>query len=116
MGLRCSSPSKPQAGEMLAAFRSGRSIGADTLRVEVLNGNGTAGAAGVMSRQLEQLGFEVGAVGNAGRSDYTQTTVLVPSGSSAGDEIVAALGFGVVTVGDVDNGYDAIVIVGSDAS
>ena len=31
------------------------------------------------------------------------------------EAIVAALGFGVVQVGTVDNGYDAVVIVGADA-
>ena len=87
---------EPDAGEMLTAFRSGDSIANETLRVEVLNGNGTAGAAGEMSQRLEQLGFEVGAIGNAGRDDFAQTTVLVPSGSNAGDRIVQALGFGVV--------------------
>ena len=107
---------EPDAGEMLAAFRSGQSIATATIRVEVLNGNGTAGAAGEMSQQLEQLGFEVGAIGNAERSDYLETTIVVPSGTDAGDRIVEALGFGVVTVGDVDNGYDAVVIVGGDAS
>jgi hypothetical protein len=30
--------------------------------------------------------------------------------------ITSELGFGVVEFGDVDNGYDAVVIVGADAS
>ena len=44
------------------------------------------------------------------------TTVIVPEGSRSGDLIVWALGFGEVETGDVDNGYDAVVIVGHDAS
>jgi hypothetical protein len=41
---------------------------------------------------------------------------VVPEGSEDGDAIVSALGFGVVEFGAVDNGFDAVVIVGSDAS
>jgi hypothetical protein len=40
----------------------------------------------------------------------------VPDGSTDGDEIIEALGFGVVRFGTVDNGVDAVVIVGGDAT
>jgi polyisoprenyl-teichoic acid--peptidoglycan teichoic acid transferase len=107
---------QPEADAMLANFRAGTSLASQPLRVEVLNGNGTAGAAGEMSDHLESLGFQVAAVGNAGSSTYEETTVIVPSGSDAGYQITAALGFGVVEFGTVDNRYDAVVIVGADAS
>jgi LCP family protein required for cell wall assembly len=107
---------QPEADAMLANFRSGSPFATQPLRVEVLNGNGTAGAAGDMSRTLESHGFQVGAVGNADSSTYQQTTVIVPEGSEDGSTITSALGFGVVQFGSVDNGYDAVVIVGSDAS
>lgn len=106
---------EPDAGEMLAAFRAGQSLGESPLRLEVLNGNGVRGAAGEMSRTLEAKGFDVESIGDAASDDYQRTTVVVPEGSSAGDAIIAALGFGVVEVGAVDNGYDASVIVGADA-
>lgn len=107
---------QPEADEMLAEFRGGEAVADRPLRLEVLNGNGSAGAAGEMAGELESLGFQVESVGNAGSSSYEQTTVMVPEGSDDGEAIVSALGFGVVTFGSVDNGYDAVVIVGSDAS
>lgn len=106
---------EPEASEMLAEFRSGSVQTETTLRVAVLNGNGTAGAAGDMSQRLESLGITVASVGNSGRNDYEQTTVVVPEGSEDGAAIVSALGFGVVEHGSVDNEVDAVVIVGSDA-
>lgn len=107
---------QPEADAMLANFRAGRALAEQPIRVEVLNGNGTAGAASEMSQRLVSLGFEVESIGNSGRSDYSQTTVIVPEGSDDGATITSALGFGVVEFGSVDNGYDALVIVGADAS
>lgn len=106
---------EPAAGAMLANFRSGADLGTEPLRLEVLNGNGVKGAAGAMSRTLESKGFHVMSIGDAGSSDYEFTTVVVPEGSDSGEAVVGALGFGVVQVGTVDNAYDAVVIVGSDA-
>lgn len=107
---------QPEADAMLADFRRGEILSDEPLRLEVLNGNGTTGSAGEMSERLESMGFEVASVGNAGSSSYEETTVVVPEGSDDGSAIVSALGFGVVSFGSVDNGYDAVVIVGSDAS
>ena len=107
---------QPEADAMLANFRSGSDLASQPLRVEVLNGNGTAGAANEMSQRLQTLGFQVESIGNADSSSYQETTVIVPEGSDDGETITSALGFGVVQFGGVDNGYDAVVIVGSDAS
>lgn len=112
---------QPEADTMLANFRSGRPLtdqasAEQPLQLRVLNGNGTSGAAGEMSQRLEALGFQVAGIGNADSSAYQQTTVIVPEGSDDGATITSALGFGVVEFGVVDNGYDAVVIVGADAS
>lgn len=107
---------EPEAGEMLASFRSGTDVIATPLRLEVLNGNGSVGAASDMSDRLETLGFTVASVGNAGANSYDVTTVVVPEGSDDGEKVIAALGFGVVEVGSVDSDVDAVVIVGADAS
>jgi LCP family protein required for cell wall assembly len=107
---------EPEASEMLAAFQTGTVSVDRSLTLEVLNGSSRNGAAGEMSDRLQGLGFEVASVGNAGSNGYGQTIVIVPAGSDDGDAIVSALGFGVVEFGSVDNGYDAVVIVGSDAS
>lgn len=116
-GMSVVVPQEPEASEMLASFRAGQQLTSDQpLRLQVLNGNGIAGAAGEIARLLEDEGFVVAAIGDAERKDYRQTTVIVPQGSEKGDEILTALGFGVVSPGSVDNEYDAIVIVGADAS
>lgn len=107
---------QPEADVMLANFEAGRALAEQPIRVQVLNGNGVAGAAGDMSRRLESLGFSVEGIGNAERNDYGQTVVIVPEGSEDGSMITSELGFGVVEFGSVDNGYDAVVIVGSDFS
>ena len=107
---------EPEAGAMLANFRVGAPLASQQLRLQVLNGNGIVGAAGKVSRALESNGFTVESIGDAEAATYSQTVVLVPQGSFNGNRIVAALGFGVVQVGIVDNGYDAVVITGADAS
>jgi len=50
-------------------------IPASTLRVDVENGSGVAGAARLVAADLQKAGFTIGAVGNADRSDYTATEI-----------------------------------------
>lgn len=106
---------QPDADQMIQAFKAGSLAVEHPLRVQVLNGNGVSGSAGKMSEALEESGFEVGSIGNASSRDYAETTIMVPAGSVDGATIAHELGFGVVAFGDVDNGYDAVVIVGADA-
>jgi hypothetical protein len=108
---------EPESSAMIDGFLSGvETIESAPLRVQVLNGNGIAGAASAMSERLAESGFEIAGVGNAEARDYATTTIVVPDGSTAGDQIMGQIGFGVVQIGTVDNGYDAVVIVGADAS
>jgi LCP family protein required for cell wall assembly len=108
---------EPEASATIEGFLTGiMTIDQGPLRVQVLNGNGVNGAAGDMSDRLADAGYEIAGIGNADERDYSVTTVLVPQGSHAGEEIIGQLGFGVVRYGAVDNGYDAVVIVGADAS
>ncbi|HEU5111926.1 MAG TPA: LCP family protein [Acidimicrobiia bacterium] len=108
---------EPEASAMIDGFLSGvETIESAPLRIQVLNGNGIAGAASAMSERLAESGFEIAGVGNAEARDYATTTIVVPDGSTAGDRIIGQIGFGVVQIGTVDNGYDAVVIVGADAS
>ncbi len=106
---------EPEATEMIDDFVAGLSTASAPIRVQVLNGNGVSGAAAEMSLKLEDAGFEIVAVGDASTKDYDTTTVVAPEGSLVGEQIVAELGFGVVEFDEVDNDYDAIVIVGADA-
>jgi len=50
-------------------------IPASTLRVDVENGSGVAGAARLVAANLQKAGFTIGTVGNAERSDYTATEI-----------------------------------------
>lgn len=52
------------------------------LTVEVLNGSGISGAASQAAERLEQKGFHVVYVGDAGRNDYPFTRVVDRVGSS----------------------------------
>jgi hypothetical protein len=108
---------EPEATQMIFEFKAGSAtaVQQEPLRVQVLNGNGVSGAAGKMSEALQADGFTVESIGNADTRDYELTTIVVPIGSVNGELIVSELGFGVVEFGDVDNGYDAVVIVGADA-
>jgi LCP family protein required for cell wall assembly len=108
---------EPAASATIEGFLTGAvTVDRGPIRVQVLNGNGVTGAAGAMSDRLTEAGYEIAGIGNADERDLSVTTVLVPEGSPAGDEIIGDLGFGVVRYGAVDNGYDAVVIVGADAS
>lgn len=108
-------PSEPGATTMIANFVAGRPLVEQPSRVQVLNGNGIPGAAGEMASQLEAFGFVVVAVGDAD-SLYAETTILTNQGSDTGNLVRSFLGFGEVLFDDVDNRYDAVVIVGSDAA
>jgi hypothetical protein len=107
---------EPEAGAMLANFRTGRTLTEQPIRIQVLNGNGVGGAATQMSQTLEAEGFLIADIGDAEANDYAQTTVIVPQGSSNGQVILNSIGFGVLQIGQVANGFDAVVIVGADAS
>lgn len=111
---------EPDATRTIEDFLNGARISAqvDTgpYDVQVLNGNGVAGAAGAVGDQLEAAGFSVLSIGDADTKDYPVTTVLVPAGSPAGDAVVTELGYGTVVTSSIDPAYDAIVIVGSDMS
>lgn len=110
---------EPDAGRMLAAFRAGESLvdNAETLRISVLNGNGIAGSATDWSDYLESLGFDVASIGDADRKNFDTTTILVrPEDVQRGTEISEALGFGIVEVGTVGQGIDALVVMGTDVA
>lgn len=105
----------PAAQTVIDNFKAGRPFAERPTRVQVLNGNGIAGAAGDMARRLEAEGFEVVALGDAPER-YDTTTILADQGTIFGSEVRSILGFGEVVAGDVDNRYDVVVIVGSDAA
>ena len=110
---------QPRAEAMIASFANGlpmNAVAADPFRIQVLNGNGIAGSAGQLSEILQSKGFEILEVGDADRTDFPITTIIVrPEAMSQGRSIIDALGFGELTAGSIDAAIDAIVIVGLDA-
>lgn len=106
---------EPDASQVIAEFLAGAATVEAPPRVQVLNGNGVAGAAASMRDRLQGEGFEVIAIGDADRSDYGDTVIRARDHAD-GERIRAALGFGVVEVADVDDQYDVVVIVGADAT
>jgi LCP family protein required for cell wall assembly len=109
----------PAAESMLSAFANGAPmelIASAPAKLQVLNGNGISGSAGKWSEVLQEKGFQILGVGDAERTDFATTTIIVRPGMLVtGQQIVDALGFGEVSAGSVDASYDAIVIVGLDA-
>lgn len=105
----------PAAQTVIDNFKAGRPFADQPTRIQVLNGNGVAGAAGDMARRLELEGFDVVDLGDAPQR-YDTTTILAHQGTTFGNEVRSALGFGEVVASDVDNRYDVVVIVGSDAA
>ncbi len=113
-------PVKPADQTVIEAFRNGQSMVAAAEGppdVMVLNGNGVQGAAGAMADRLEAEGIPVVAVGDAERSDYSQTLVVArPEAVERARMVAEAIGFGSVVTGEVPSDADVLVIVGLDAA
>jgi LCP family protein required for cell wall assembly len=113
-------PDEPAAGELLASFGSGESsddVIASAIHLEILNGNGTKGIAGTYADSLEQEGFVVESVADAGNFDYPVTRLTAAPADVRMAQLVADfLGFGTVVAGPVPSGIDVLVVLGADAS
>lgn len=90
--------------------------------VQVLNGSGTAGQAGVVEGLLEEAGFTDITTGNADEYSYTDTEITLKKGApqSLYEAVEKALGSDYVVVQtaeelDEESEYDVQVIVGSDS-
>jgi LCP family protein required for cell wall assembly len=67
-------------------------IAPGTLRVDIVNGSGSEGAAHRVASILKRAGFTIGSVGDANRSDYTTTEIHEHSTVTfAGAKVRAAL-------------------------
>lgn len=113
-------PDEPAAGELLASFGSGESsddVIASAIHLEILNGNGTKGIAGTYADSLEQEGFVVESVADAGTFDYPVTRLTAaPTDVRMAQLVADFLGFGTVVAGPVPSGIDVLVVLGADAS
>jgi LytR cell envelope-related transcriptional attenuator len=67
-------------------------IAPGTLRVDIVNGSGSEGAAHRVAQLLKHAGFTIGSVGDASRSDYATTEIHEHSTVTfAGAKVRAAL-------------------------
>lgn len=121
---------EPEASEAIAAFagaepepasappptESEPELESEVITLKVLNGNGGSGQATAWRDRLEGFGFGVSGVADAAYFDFLTTVVTVRPGElEKGRAVIDALGFGEVQVGSVENGLDAVVIIGEDA-
>jgi polyisoprenyl-teichoic acid--peptidoglycan teichoic acid transferase len=60
--------------------------------VDVLNGSGIGGQASALSRWLHASGYDISAVGNAGRSNHAHTEVIRNTSVGGGDYVARMLG------------------------
>jgi LCP family protein required for cell wall assembly len=112
-------PKEPEASDLLARFAVGDPLSTEvleTIRIQVLNGNGVPGAAAAMADKLKGTGIEIVDVGDAQNSDYAVTQIIAsPENMIYAREIAKTAGVGVATPGTVPSSVDVIVIVGADA-
>ncbi|HJZ05953.1 hypothetical protein A2634_01400 [Candidatus Amesbacteria bacterium RIFCSPHIGHO2_01_FULL_48_32] len=93
-------------------------VAREDLKVQVLNGSGVRGAAGVAGGYLESLGYSIADVGNAPDSDFEETVVRIKSDKKTYWEMLKAdLGGKYTVVAQVESLeegslYDVVVIVG----
>ena len=110
---------EPDAGTAIARFLAGERMSPDLgmeAAIQVQNGNGRSGSAGVVATALEDGGFNVVGTADSARSDYAVTQVVTrPNRLHIAQEIVDYLGYGEAVVGGTPDGVDIVVIVGLDA-
>ena len=92
------------------------------ITVEVLNGSGVGGAAGIMESFLEDLGYENIEVGNADNSDYENITIQVKEEFTEIASLIAEdlekdyiVNSDYETL-DEESEYDVVIIVGVEES
>ncbi len=82
-----------------AATTSGTSSGNSLVTVRVFNGTNVAGAAGKVTNQLAQLGYDVVAAANATTQNITVTDIYYSPGyQPQADHLALVLGLGATSV------------------
>lgn len=107
---------KPDVEEVQQRVKSliyGKNSG---VKVEILNGNGMAGVAHKIAKELELQGFEVVNIANADNFDYQKTRIIVYSKKVNLDNEFKRLfnDFEIVKRDQTHNGPDLVIILGKD--
>ena len=93
-------------------------LGRSDLKVQVLNGSGTSGKAGVVETFLEDLGYEEVATGNADSYDFEETAVSIKKESEDYRDMIVEDLEEEYTVSsdtetlDEDSDFDVVITVG----
>lgn len=82
------------------------------LKIRVLNGSQIAGLASATKQRLEEKGYQVGDVGNYTDETLTTTRIVVKK-KGQGKDLVEYFDNPELTVGDVADGYDIEIIIGT---
>lgn len=82
------------------------------LKIRVLNGSQIAGLASSTKQKLEEKGYQVPDVGNYTKETLTTTRIVV-SKEGQGEDLVEYFDNPELTVGDVADGYDIEIILGT---
>ena len=108
---------EPAASNVIDAFAAGLPMsGEQASRIQVQNGNGVPGSAGIAAGVLTTAGFDVVGTADSVRSDYPVTEVVAGAAHLAlAQAVVDALGYGEVIVGRTPADVEVVVIVGADA-
>ena len=94
-------PAKPPAAEPKREDVAKPALPRGETSVLVLNGNGRAGAAAATADRLHRVGYIVGGVGNAPRSDYGKSVVMYRPGHR-GEALRLARDLRIKLVGPLD--------------
>ncbi len=87
--------------------------------VLILNGNGVSGAAAAAAERVRRIGYRIGSVGNASRSDYASSLVMYRRGRQ-GEAVRLARDLHVALVAPLDgmraadlHGAHVVLVLGS---
>ncbi len=94
-------PAKPPAAEPKREDAATARLPRGETSVLVLNGNGRTGAAAATADRLHRVGYLVGGVGNAPRSDYGATVVMYRPGYR-GEALRLARDLSIKRIGPLD--------------
>ena len=84
------------------------------ITLQVANGNGAPGIAGVWAGRLTELGFEVLAIVDYESFAVSTTQIVSLTGSGYGQSVYDSLGFGELVDGDPGSS-DVMIILGTDS-
>jgi len=91
-----------------------------SLKIQILNGSGTAGVAGTLKALLEEKGYTVAGTGNAKTYDYKSMEIQVTSDKESFIAVLQSDLSGKYTIGSTSATlkstlpYDAVVIIGKE--